>query len=85
MKLLGPDFLKAFSIFVFVCLVALLVLGMLKRFDPNAKDIALVVLGAVVKCLGDVLNYWFGSSRGSAEKTQIINKMQADATAPEQP
>jgi len=40
---------------------------------PNAnKDVALLVIGALVAKFGDVVNYFYGSSKGSADKTDIL-------------
>jgi CDP-diglyceride synthetase len=37
------------------------------------KDIGLLVVGALVAKFSDVVSYFFGSSKGSADKTEIIN------------
>lgn len=36
------------------------------------KDILLIVIGALVAKFGDVVGYFYGSSRGSADKTDIM-------------
>jgi hypothetical protein len=41
--------------------------------DSN-KEIAYLVIGALVAKFGDVVNYFYGSSKGSADKTEIITK-----------
>lgn len=38
------------------------------------KDIGLLVIGALIAKFGDVVAYFFGSSKGSADKTEILNK-----------
>jgi CDP-diglyceride synthetase len=38
------------------------------------KEIAYLVIGALVAKFGDVVNYFFGSSKGSADKTEMMNK-----------
>lgn len=38
------------------------------------KEIAYLVIGALVAKFGDVVNYFFGSSKGSADKTEMLNK-----------
>lgn len=38
------------------------------------KDIGLLVIGALIAKFGDVVAYFFGSSKGSADKTEMINK-----------
>jgi len=40
---------------------------------PNAnKDVALLVIGALVAKFGDVVNYFYGSFKGSADKIDIL-------------
>jgi len=40
---------------------------------PTAnKDVALLVIGALVAKFGDVVSYFYGSSKGSADKTEIL-------------
>lgn len=61
---------------------ALIVIGfffilyiMFKKVLPSEnKEIALLVIGALVVKFGDVVGYFFGSSKGSADKTQIMNQ-----------
>lgn len=38
------------------------------------KEIAYLVIGALVAKFGDVVNYFFGSSKGSADKTEMMKK-----------
>lgn len=38
-----------------------------------AKDILLILIGALVSRVGDVYAYYFGSSEGSARKTEFLN------------
>lgn len=39
--------------------------------DAN-KEIGFMVIGALVAKFGDVVSYFFGSSKGSAEKNEMI-------------
>ncbi len=45
------------------------------ELPPANKDVALIVIGALVAKFGDVVAYFYNSSKGSAEKTEIISKM----------
>lgn len=36
------------------------------------KDLLLIVIGALVAKFGDVVAYFFGSSKGSADKNEIL-------------
>jgi len=38
------------------------------------KDILNIVVGALIGMSGNVVNYFFGSSKGSADKTQLLSK-----------
>ncbi len=38
------------------------------------KDILNIVVGALIGMAGNVVNYFFGSSKGSADKTQLLEK-----------
>lgn len=43
--------------------------------DPNRKDLAIYILGALTTAIAQVLSYYFGSSSGSVQKTNYIEKM----------
>jgi hypothetical protein len=45
---------------------------MFKRIESVEKDIIIYVLGALTTYVGQVLSYYFGSSRGSANKDATI-------------
>ena len=38
------------------------------------KDILNIVVGALIGMAGNIVNYFFGSSKSSADKTQMLNK-----------
>lgn len=38
------------------------------------KDIALILLGVLGAKFGDVIAYFYGSSKGSSDKTEMINR-----------
>ena len=40
------------------------------------KDVLLILLGALVAKFSDVVGYFYGSSKGSADKSEILNKTQ---------
>jgi hypothetical protein len=59
------------------CLSALFVLPI----PTNSRDILLVVIGALIAMVKDVFGYYFGSSEGSARKTELLNPPIATGTA----
>ena len=38
------------------------------------KEILMIVIGALMGSFATIINYFFGSSAGSAEKTKIMNE-----------
>jgi hypothetical protein len=40
--------------------------------NPTVKDILLILLGCLVTLVKDVYGYYFGSSEGSAKKTELL-------------
>ncbi len=40
----------------------------------GSKDVLLMLLGIVVKEWGGSMQYWFGTTRGSEEKTRMMNR-----------
>lgn len=44
------------------------------EMPQSNKDIGLLVIGALVAKFSDVVGYFFGSSKSSADKTEIMNK-----------
>ena len=43
--------------------------------DPNRKDLAIYILGALTTAIAQVLSYYFGSSSGSVQKSDFIEKL----------
>lgn len=64
------------------CLGALIVLGVFiltwfflyKEMPPSNKDIMLMLIGAMLAKFSDVVAYFFGSSKGSQDKNDMIYK-----------
>ena len=65
------------------CLAALIVLVFcaltyvvfIKSLPPENKDIAYMVIGALVMKFGDVVGYFFNSSKSSANKDETISNI----------
>ncbi len=47
--------------------------------EPN-KDLLNLVVGALIASFSTVVGYFYGSSKGSAEKNDLIKKIQNDST-----
>lgn len=44
-----------------------------KVMPTENKEIGLLVIGALVAKFGDVVSFFFGSSKGSADKNEMLN------------
>jgi len=44
------------------------------EMPQSNKELGLLVIGALVAKFGDVVNYFFGSSKGSSDKNEMIKK-----------
>lgn len=67
------------------CLAALIVLVVFVliyvvfsyELPPGNKELGLLVIGALIAKFGDVVAYFFNSTKSSQEKTDIISKLPA--------
>lgn len=49
--------------------------AVIQRAIPDGnKEIAYLVVGALVAKFGDVVNYFYGSSKGSSDKNEMLKK-----------
>lgn len=46
------------------------------KMADGMKDVALILIGALITELSRVMNYWFGSTAGSKQKTDIMANIQ---------
>jgi uncharacterized membrane protein len=70
MKLFISEFLKIFTVICVVTLVGVLIYCLAHKVET----------APVWSALSMIFGYWFGSSKGSADKTGIINQMHQDST-----
>ena len=73
-----PAFL---AIFITLSLVTILVGMLLGKFDTNDHESLLLMLGSLTTAWGAVMNYYFGSSSGSAAKTELAYQERAGNTS----
>lgn len=69
MNLMKNDFLKLFTVVAFLCLAVILVICFKCKYDTTG----------IITMMSLILSFWFGSSKGSQDKTTLINKMQGEA------
>lgn len=65
----------AIAFVVFYGFIVLKVLGMERDFQAGVKDVAMFLLGALTTSVVTVVGFFFNSSQGSAEKTEVLRKM----------
>jgi len=46
----------------------------LNKAQVEISDVAFIMLGSLAAGFTQVLNYWLGSSKGSSDKTQLLNR-----------
>jgi hypothetical protein len=78
---------KALGMTVTVGFLGLLLFMILRRNaqDFANKDLLNVMLGALATAWASIINYYFGSSAGSAAKTEIIGKKLQSQSGPPDP
>ncbi len=81
---------KDIYIYVLAALVVIAVISVvvLLIFHPmplDNKDALMLGLGVLVAKFGDVIGYFFGSSKGSADKTALLSQSPKPPQDPPQP
>lgn len=69
------------GLFVTVAIVGALYLLIYVPMPPLSKDAILIILGGLLKMVGDVFAYYFGSSEGSQRKTELLGGASANQNA----
>jgi hypothetical protein len=44
-------------------------------FSPSVKEVLIFLFGALTTSVVTIVNYWFSSTQGSADKTAVITRM----------
>lgn len=59
-----------------VCVMYMAAVAALLFAEPpsGARDAMLVLIGGISSAFGSVISYFFGSSTGSAQKTEMLNQ-----------
>lgn len=55
-------------------LIGMLVVVVLKNPDTPLKDVLVMSIGSLLAAFAGVVNYFYGSSKGSADKSESIDK-----------
>lgn len=72
MEWLNKNIMAVLALIVVLLCFLLFFVFSLGKIDAANKEISLLVLGAIIGSLGQVLGYFFGSSAGSAKKTELL-------------
>lgn len=60
--------------FIVGCVFALLYFLVFNAIPQENKDILNIVIGAIIGAFVTVISYFFGSSKGSADKNEMLKK-----------
>jgi hypothetical protein len=72
-----PD-TQGFLAVAIIFLIAVVVLILLTRppaIDERTSGVLMTIVGVLIACLKDVYSFFFGSSKGSQDKTETIAKI----------
>ena len=62
--------------YMFVIIYFLVIWAVWKfPIDPNVNDLLMILIGILTGALTQILNYYFGSSSGSAQKSNVLAKI----------
>ena len=71
-KLVREIYMYALGTVIVVGVIVLITLVMIYR--PEMKDVINLSIGALLAAFGTVIGYFFGSSKGSADKNDLLVK-----------
>lgn len=55
-------------------LIVLMILVVIKNPESPLKDVLIMSIGSIQAAFGLVVGYFYGSSKGSADKSDVINR-----------
>lgn len=61
------------AVLAMITFMVCLYLLFFKTIPAGSKDVLLIVAGALIVLVKDVYGYYFGSSEGSARKTELLS------------
>jgi len=66
-------YMYALGALIVVGFFTVLIVVFRTEMPQSNKDIGLLIIGALVAKFSDVVGYFFGSSKSSADKTELMN------------
>jgi hypothetical protein len=72
---------------VMICCMFVAVIVALFKIEPPARAMEplLILVGSLAAAFGAVVNYWFGSSSGSARKDELLAARDGPPSIPAKP
>ena len=67
---------KALGLFVVIGFFSVMALMIFQELPPTGRDSLLVLVGALGAAFGSIIQYYYGSSSGSAAKSKTIDALQ---------
>jgi drug/metabolite transporter (DMT)-like permease len=74
MKAIGTYFLYAFALLIVACVLAFVYLLIVQQVPAENRDMVNMALGAFIGSMTTIVSYFFGSSKGSADKNELLRK-----------
>lgn len=71
-------FIHLLAVVIIICVIAFAYLLMVKEIPNENRDMVNMVLGAFITSLTTVVSYFFGSSKGSADKNELLKLSQKE-------
>ena len=76
--LLKEMLMYGMGLLVLICTFVLVGMLFFRTIDPGNKDLVNIALGALLGMAVNVVGYFYGSSKGSADKTAVLLRNGAD-------
>jgi hypothetical protein len=68
-------FMYVLGAIISLCFFTVLALLIFKPIPDENRDVFYLILGSLIGLESTIVNYFYGSSRGSAEKSEIIKNL----------
>lgn len=73
-KEMKDRFMFTLGAIIMICFFIVMGLLIFHAMPDNNKDVLYLIIGALIGFAGSVVNYFYGSSKGSSDKTELLNK-----------
>ena len=73
------QFMFTLGAIIMICFFVVLGLLIFKAMPDQNKDVLYLIIGALIGFAGSVVNYFYGSSKGSSDKSELLSKKSEDA------